>query len=175
MPGRYSKHHKSEGLTLIEVMIASALFILVAGVLMFIFNVSRDRMKRHEQQSLALRTCLVTAEHLRSELETAWVESPLIGDLNSEVVYRQPLRGADGLVRVGPTGDVFLAPPRTINLSGGKLMRDEGGSRRVLANLDPSATLEFKRTSQTLLEVTVSSSVGSGFTLTRSMRLNNQY
>lgn len=171
----WGRREATAGLTLAEVLIASALFLLVSAVLMMTLRASQGHLKKNDEHSEALRACLIAAEHLRSELGTAWVETPGIGEEAPQVVYRQPLHGTDGLVRVGPTGDIFWGPTRTVSLVNDRLMRDQGGDQRILCRLGSGATVNFKRTSQTLLEATVVSNLGSGFTLTRNLRLNNQY
>ena len=154
---------------------ASALFVVVSGALFFTLRAGRLNQETSETQSESLRACLLAVEHLRSELGAALVEAPLAGETASELSYRVPQRDADNRALLGPTGDVAWGPLRSMALMSGKLVRTEDTDQRILSNLGNNPTVEFNRVSPTLLEVTITSDIGTGFTLTRSFRLKNQF
>lgn len=172
MFGRWSG---SRATTLLEVMIASTLFIVVSAALFFTLRSSQNHLKPMDQKSQDLRACLLSVDVLSQELSSAWVTEPQSGVEAPELRYRVPLRDADGTALTGPTGDLLWSPPRVVNLQSGKMMRSQGAELRILSNLGTDGSVQFLRASPTLLEITVRSSHGNGFELKRSFQLINQF
>jgi prepilin-type N-terminal cleavage/methylation domain-containing protein len=172
---RIRKPPRPRGLTLIEVLIASSLFVVVTGALLFTLSAGRNNLTPASDQTDALRGCLLVMEHLRQDLQAAWVLEPISGDTADYLTYRTPLRDAAGKVLTGPTGDIVWSPSYTASVRGDSFLREQDDQRRVMARLGPEGRLQVVRTTPTLLEITVTSSIGTGYSLKRSFRLKNEF
>ena len=166
---------KTRAATLIEVMIASVLFLVVSAALFFTLRSSKNHLAPSDEQSQNLRACLLSVDALGQELASAWVTEPTTLTPASVLRYRVPVRDASGQALTGPTGDLLWSAPRTVDLQAGKLMRTEGAEQKIVSNLGPNGSVQFRRLSPTLLEATVKSGFGKGYELTRSYRLKNQF
>lgn len=159
------------GFTLAEIIIVAGLFLVVITAVLFTLHAGRSNQQRMEAQDQSLRACLVAMEHLRSELNTAWVVDSGVDWLE----YRVPLRGPNQEVEFGPTGDIKWSEPRDLRVQDGELTKTDNGRIRVFSRLGEGGTLGIEMVNPTLLKVTVASSHGTGYQLTRSFHLVNQF
>lgn len=163
------------GATLVELLVASTLFLLLTGAVLFTLRAGQGNLNPAQQQSESLRACLLSLEHMREELQSAWLLSPTEGEEAASLSYRVPSRDAEGRVLTGPTGDIVWSPIRTVSVEEGALLRVQADDRRVLARLGAEGGLRVERSSPTFLSVTVSSSHGKGHQVSRSFHLKNQF
>lgn len=166
---------RQRGLTLAEVLISSVLFLLVTTAVLFTLQAGRVHQKKAEAQSDDFRACLLAAESLRGELESAWVLSPLPSESSSQLSYRVPARDAQGKVLLGPNGDLTWSATRTITLSGGKLRQAEGAEQKILSDLSLQGSINFERTSPTSLSVQIVSWHSAKAEIDKLYRLENQF
>lgn len=152
-------------------MVAAGLFLVLITAVLFTFELGRRNQGKQGEREAAVRACLLTVEHLRKALATGLVESVTA----DELVYRQARVGANGLPELGATGEVMWLAPNRVWLDGGTVWRDYEGQSRALARLGDGGTLRFAQVRPDLLEVSVSSSLGTGYSVTTRLRLLNQF
>ena len=152
-------------------MVAAGLFLVLITAVLFTFELGRRNQGKQSEREAAVRACLLTVEHLRKALETGFVESVTA----DELVYRQARVGANGMPELGATGEVMWLAPNRVWLDGGTVWREFEGQPRVLARLGDQGSLRFTQVRSDLLEVSVSSSFGTGYSVTTRLRLLNQF
>lgn len=161
--------------TLVELLVACTLFLILTGAVLFTLRAGQGNLNPAQQQSESLRACLLSLEHLREELQSAWLLSPADGEEADSLSYRVPSRDTQGRVLTGPTGDIVWSPIRTVTVEEGALLRVQADDRRVLARLGEDGELRVERNSPSFLSITVSSSHGKEQKLSRSFHLKNQF
>lgn len=138
-----------KGATLVETLVACAVFIGLAVLVVSIQLASKSAGRHSDLASEVYRSAMQAADRLRGEFRGARVEQiDLPGQ--AQITYWLP-RVVDGVMQVLPTGepdwlpgDPALPDRAVISLApGGWLQRDFEGSVRRLADLGPSGTIWF--------------------------------
>ena len=159
-------------------MISSFLFLLVSTVVLITLRNGKTNQGKLDEREQALRSCLLAVEQTRSEMAVAWVEK-----VEGQVItYHLPQLDAAGVAIVNSNGDALWGPPLEIALEGEQLTRRTVPDdpvvtpveRRALSRLGPGGTFAAELVTRTLLRITVRSGYGTGYELTRELRLINQ-
>jgi len=145
---------KTEGNTLLEVLVAGAIFGLLSVVLVLTMRTNRASQLKTDAQSQTQRACLNTMNQLRNALRGVQVVIPSVGTNGSLLRYYRPVVGSDGMVVVTPAGlPSFSTTPVTLTLdSSGKLTSNETPPR-ILGRLFANGSVNFRRVSKGVLEV----------------------
>ncbi len=140
-----------KGLTLLEVMVASSIFALMLLAVVTIEGTFRRSASQSARESEVYRAVRLAFEHLRAELEGAYVPPFTAGE---ELTY-YPARRAGGRPVLGPSGIAESQPSCVLKVDEqGRLVRLQEGAARVLAFLGDGWAC-FEMTQDALLMVTL--------------------
>lgn len=136
------------GVTLLETLVACALFAFLTGLIVTIQIASKNAARRSDLGNEVYRAAMLAAERLRQEFRGARVESVAAG--GASITYWLP-RVQNGVLQVLPTGEPDWepgdpAPPDRAVLSmaaSGWLQRDFQGDVRRMAFLGPTGSIGF--------------------------------
>lgn len=141
---------RNRGLTIAEVLVASAIMIVISGIVLAVFRTTYKLHGKGENKSDLSRRINIAAARLRQEMRGARIVSPASG-VGSVLVYQLPLM-EDGLMKLGPDGSLQWGTPQTMRLKSGELTVEvPSESPRVLTRLSESSSLEFDRNDDNLL------------------------
>lgn len=137
-----------KGVTLLETLVACALFAFLTGLIVTIQIASKNAARRSDLGNEVYRAAMLAAERLRQEFRGARVESVAAG--GTSITYWLP-RIQNGVLQVLPTGEPDWepgdpAPPDRAVLSmaaSGWLQRDFQGNVRRMAFLGPTGSITF--------------------------------
>jgi prepilin-type N-terminal cleavage/methylation domain-containing protein len=151
------------GRTLLEVLIAGAIFSILATVLVLTMQTSRSAELKVGAQSEAQRACLTALSRLRTELRGVQILLPTEGTNTPLLRFRRPLLGPDGMVLMTASGEPSFNPsPVTVTLdSKGTLLTNETPPK-VLGHLFKNGSVTFNRISTGVLEVDLSAAQRDG-------------
>lgn len=161
----------ARGLTLVEVLVASTIFLVVTATILTALFFSQRSQRKHSQDEEAVRACLVVVEHLRQHLRVAVVESVSADSLS----YRVGLFNPDGTPQLAPGGEVLWSAPYTVFLRDDRVLREHQGVERQLAVLGAGGEFKVEQTQLNLVGIEVSSTHGVGYRLATKMHLLNQF
>lgn len=144
---------RPRGASLIEVLVAVAIFSAVLVTVVRIDRTGRDAFRKNEAESGAWRQAMLAVEHLKRELRGARITLVEPG----RVVLQTPL--LDGATpKVSASAEIVYAPDSIeLTLDGQKRLvaRQAGQRNRVLAELGPEGALRFELPEPRLLRVFV--------------------
>ncbi len=132
-----------KGHTLLEVMLAAALFGTLLLALTWVYATMLRSQRQADPASEAARLALLALEKTRAELGDALVES--VPHQALEIAYRVPRRDAAGQVLVGDGLGIDWGPVRTLRAVGGVLERVEAGTGQRVALLGAAGYVRFDR------------------------------
>lgn len=140
-----------KGLTLLEVLVASSIFALMLLAVVTIEGTFRRGASQSARESEVYRAVRLAFEHLRAELEGAYVP-PF--PASAELTYYPALR-AGGRPVLGPSGIAESQPSCVLKVDEqGRLVRLQGGEARALAFLG-HGWARFEMSQDELLTVTL--------------------
>lgn len=143
--GRWSISQKIDGLSLIELVVAVAVFSIVLVVVAAVQNAGWYATSKQLAHESAFRGAMLASEHLKRELPGALVEP--LGPNGRFLTYRVPQRDSQGRPVIGPTGEVAWSEPVVLALDQeGYLIRVEGDISRRLSFLGPRGEVQFTMT-----------------------------
>lgn len=142
-----------KGLSLLEVLVAGAVFsILLTAVVLIELHSHRMRLTQ-DKKSDAYRAAILLIEFIQAELDGAYVVPGDDGD--TQLRYRPPLRNGNRL-RIGPSGACEQEQEALIRLlADGKVTRSQASQVRSVARLGKRGRLEFRFPSSNLLDISV--------------------
>ncbi|MBI3926123.1 MAG: hypothetical protein HY319_11320 [Armatimonadetes bacterium] len=145
---------RSRGVTLLETLIASAVFVIILVAVIQIERVGRDAASKNDAQTETFRMAALADEHVRRELRASRVLA--FSGKQGSLRYTPAARTAEGFVEVDGSGIVFQTEPAEILMDGdGNLVRDFGVEpARILAALGTEGSAEFELVEEDLLRAT---------------------
>lgn len=143
------------GITLLETLIASAIFVVVLVVVILIHQTGQAAHEKVDVQSAAFRGTATAHEHLKRELRVSRVVD--FSGTADRLRFTPPLL-KDGEIELSDSGEIQYQPEvgEIYTDAGGDLIRElPGGDRRVLAHLGQEGSVQFVLLQPDLLETTV--------------------
>ncbi|MEW6278421.1 MAG: type II secretion system protein [Candidatus Eremiobacterota bacterium] len=148
---------KLRGLTLLEVLIAGAVFSAMMLAVLAVYKTALGARAREEEGSATYRAAMLAIEHVQSLLRGSQVVEPSdpAAPPATRAVYRPSLR-ENGRVKVDSGGVPVWGDPVTLRMdAAGNLVREEPSGIRILAPLGPSGSVAFRLLDPRMLEVRV--------------------
>lgn len=164
------------GLTLAEVLVASAIFSLITVMTLAAYRLSFQASAQQDVHSQAHRAAMLGVSHLQRLLRGAKLVAPKVGDPSaSELQFQPPLKSGD-LLEVDQWGAPRWGNPQTIRLEGTSLVHeDDTGRTRLLARLGDRGEVAFAQLSPGQVQIRlVSDAAGSLYEVTFKVFLANQ-
>lgn len=164
------------GLTLAEVLVASAIFAMLTMMTLAAYRLSFQASAKQDVHSQAYRAAMLGVGHLQRLLRGSELVSPKVGDpATSELEFQPPLQTGDQLV-VDQWGAPRWGATQKIRLEGTNLVHeDDTGRTRLLARLGQRGEVAFTQTAEGMVEIRlVSDAAGSLYEVTFKVFLSNQ-
>lgn len=147
------------GITLLEVLVATAVFSIMMVAMMAIYKVSladRDKVVAHSD---TYRAMMITLDRIRDQLRGASLTAPsAVGTQTASISYLYPMV-IDGEMQVDGSGRPVWAGAARLSLDAqGRLVKVDSadpGVTQVLARLGPASSIEFELVARDLLQVRV--------------------
>jgi type II secretory pathway pseudopilin PulG len=149
------------GKTLLEVLVAGAIFALLSTILVLTMRSSHSSQLKTDSKSESQRACLATLNHLRTELRGVQLALPAVGTQTPLLRFRRPLLDPDGLVILTAGGEPSFNPtPVTYTLNSAGVLISTETPPRMLGRLFEEGSIVFNRVSAGVLEVDIVAAQG---------------
>jgi hypothetical protein len=151
---------RSNALSLLEVVVAGAVFSLLLTAVVLIEMQAQRLRHIQDKDSDAYRAAVLLLEYLQEEADGAYVLPGDDGD--TQLTYRPPLRSGVGLT-LGPSGAAQQEDEAVLSLlPDGRVVRIRGSEVRPVVALGARGRLRFEFPASNLLNVDVHSEPHNG-------------
>jgi type II secretory pathway pseudopilin PulG len=153
---------RPKGRTLLEVLVAGAIFAVISMVMVLSMRSSRSGEQKVDAHSEAQSACLAALHHLRTEMRGVRVLLPVPDGTGTVLSYQRPELAPDGNVVISATGDpVFLATPVNLAVGPGGLWVTDEAEPRVIGRLLDQGQVSFTRIGGQILQVEITARHGN--------------
>ncbi|MGE0492327.1 MAG: type II secretion system protein J [Vulcanimicrobiota bacterium] len=164
------------GLTLAEVLVASAIFAMLTVMTLAAYRLSFQASAKQDVHSQAYRAAMLGVGHIQRLLRGSELVAPKVGDpAATELEFQPPLKN-DELLEVDQWGAPRWGASQKIRLEGTNLVHeDDAGRTRLLARLGERGEASFNQPTQGMVEIRLTSdAAGSLYEVTFKVFLANQ-
>ncbi|MEW6284496.1 MAG: hypothetical protein AB1758_38130 [Candidatus Eremiobacterota bacterium] len=148
---------KLRGLTLLEVLIAGAVFSAMMLAVLAIYKTALEARVKEDAGTATYRAAMLGMEHVQSQLRGSQLVEPSdpAAPPSMQAVYRCSQK-ENGRVKVDAAGLPVWGETATIRMdASGNLVREDTSGIRVLAHLGPGGSVSFHLLDPRLLEVRI--------------------